>query len=104
MTTIINPEIDLDLDPLTLEAVLTAVLMREFPNMDSAMMEKVVERGDKVAALFADAQRYRWLRRDNAYRPEAAGVRGGEELDALCDAGIRERVDFKVSFMDGDAR
>lgn len=32
-----------------------------------------------------DADRYRWLRDDNAYVPEEEGVRGGEQLDKLCD-------------------
>ena len=35
-----------------------------------------------------DAARYRWLRDDNGYAPEEACVRGGEELDALCDAAL----------------
>lgn len=36
----------------------------------------------------ADAARYRWLRNNNAYAPEEDSVRGGIELDILCD---RER-------------
>lgn len=42
-----------------------------------------------VGDMMADAARYRWLRDDNAYAPEEAYVRGGEDLDALCDAGMR---------------
>lgn len=38
--------------------------------------------------LRRDAARYRWLRHDNAYRPEELLVRGGEDLDSLCDEGI----------------
>lgn len=39
--------------------------------------------------LVRDAMRYRWLRDDRAYAPEEAMVRGGKELDELCDEGIR---------------
>lgn len=35
-------------------------------------------------------QRYMWLRDDNGYAPEENFVRGGYELDDLCDAGIEE--------------
>jgi hypothetical protein len=35
-------------------------------------------------------RRYLWLRDDNAYAPEEEHVRGGYELDELCDAGIAE--------------
>lgn len=37
-----------------------------------------------------DAARYRWLRDDHAYAPEEEVVRGGEDLDKLCDAGLAE--------------
>jgi hypothetical protein len=43
---------------------------------------------DHIANLERDAARYRWLRNGNAYVPEEEHVRGGEELDKLCDAGI----------------
>lgn len=39
-------------------------------------------------SLTRDAMRYRWLRDGNSYAPEEAMVRGGDELDSLCDAGI----------------
>ncbi len=35
-----------------------------------------------------DAQRYQWLRADNAYVPEDETIRGGEQLDELCDAAL----------------
>lgn len=35
-------------------------------------------------------RRYLWLRDDNAYAPEEEHVRGGYELDELCDEGIAE--------------
>jgi hypothetical protein len=43
---------------------------------------------DELESAQKDAARYRWLRDDRAYAPEEATVRGGEELDALCDEGI----------------
>lgn len=36
-----------------------------------------------------DAKRYRWLRDGNAYAPEEEMVRGGDELDKLCDEGMQ---------------
>lgn len=45
--------------------------------------------------LRLDARRYRWLRDDNAYAPEEAMIRGGVELDLLCDAGIDTDQDGK---------
>lgn len=41
--------------------------------------------------LRADAERYRWLRDDNAYFPEEYAIRGGEELDAAIDAARQEK-------------
>lgn len=41
-----------------------------------------------------DAIRYRWLRDENAYAPEENFVRGGQDLDRLCDDGIAGR-DFE---------
>jgi hypothetical protein len=41
------------------------------------------------AELKRDAERYRWLRDDNAYFPEEEGVRGGQELDASIDAAMQ---------------
>jgi hypothetical protein len=43
---------------------------------------------DKLASCELDAARYRWLRDDNAYAPEEDMVRGGPELDRLCDEAI----------------
>lgn len=37
-----------------------------------------------------DAARYRWLRAGNGYAPEENYARGGTQLDALCDDGLRE--------------
>lgn len=34
------------------------------------------------------ARRYAYLRSGRAYEPEEAGVRGGDDLDELCDDGI----------------
>ena len=50
--------------------------------------------GDEVTqemfdALERDAERYRWLRDGNGYAPEENFARGGEELDKLCDKGIK---------------
>lgn len=42
------------------------------------------------ADLVADATRYRWLRNGNAYRPEEEMIRGGDDLDVLCDEGAWE--------------
>jgi hypothetical protein len=58
----------------------TADQMREYA-------ASVLEEAARVAE--ADAARYRWLRDGNAYKPEEEFVRGGDDLDALCDAGIR---------------
>jgi|SRR5690625_3085572 len=38
--------------------------------------------------LRKDAERYRWLRADNAYFPEENYIRGGQELDAAIDAAM----------------
>lgn len=38
-----------------------------------------------------DANRYRWLRDGNSYAPEENFVRGGPDLDRLCDDGIAGR-------------
>jgi hypothetical protein len=40
---------------------------------------------DLLLAAIRDAERYRWLRDGNAYAPEEEHVRGGEDLDYLCD-------------------
>lgn len=39
---------------------------------------------------YADAERYAWLRADNAQEPEAHDIKGGPALDRLCDEGIRK--------------
>jgi hypothetical protein len=44
----------------------------------------------KLSSCEKDAERYRWLRDGNGYAPEEAMVRGGAELDRLCDEGIAE--------------
>jgi hypothetical protein len=49
----------------------------------------------ELEKVLADAARYRWLRDDNAYAPEEALVRGGEELDKLCDDGIARSGEVK---------
>ena len=36
-----------------------------------------------------DAERYRWLRADNAYFPEENYIRGGQELDEAIDHARR---------------
>lgn len=36
--------------------------------------------------------RYLWLRDGNGYAPEENFVRGGEDLDKLCDEGIAEKA------------
>ncbi|MBR8362126.1 hypothetical protein KDW55_02185 [Burkholderia sp. AU19243] len=43
---------------------------------------------EAAAADKRDADRYRWLRDDNAYAPEEACIKGGADLDELCDDGI----------------
>lgn len=52
-------------------------------------VDELLERraADEPGADAKDAARYRWLRDDNAYVPEEEGVRGGEDLDRLCDDG-----------------
>lgn len=35
-----------------------------------------------------DAKRYAWLRDGNAYAPEEESIRGGQELDELCDQAL----------------
>lgn len=51
----------------------------------------------KLSTLYAeceklrkDAERYRWLRADNAYFPEENYIRVGQELDAAITAAIQE--------------
>lgn len=41
-------------------------------------------------AIAHNAERYSWLRAGNGYAPEEAMVRGGEDLDKLCDEGVRD--------------
>lgn len=53
-------------------------------------LASVDDESDPEAADALDAARYRWLRADHAYTPEEEMVRGGEDLDKLCDAGIIE--------------
>lgn len=43
---------------------------------------------ENAGAAFRDAERYRWLRAGNAYMPEENFVRGGEDLDKLCDEAL----------------
>jgi hypothetical protein len=45
----------------------------------------------EVEQLRKDAERYRWLRDDNAYFPEEEMIRGGDELDAAIDAAMERR-------------
>lgn len=59
---------------------------------DETMAECLVNDGSALLSIFADAARYRWLRRGHAYRPEEAGIRGGVDLDRLCDDGMQERL------------
>lgn len=40
---------------------------------------------EQLQHMAQDAERYRWLRDGNAYRPEEAGILGGVELDDFCD-------------------
>jgi hypothetical protein len=42
----------------------------------------------RIESLAADAERYKWLRNDNAYFPEEELIRGGIELDQAIDAAI----------------
>lgn len=44
----------------------------------------------EVQAWKRDAERYRWLRADNAYFPEENYIRGGQELDAAIDSAMQE--------------
>jgi hypothetical protein len=46
---------------------------------------------ERDRAATEDAKRYRWLRAGNAYAPEEALCTGGEELDELCDRGLRSQ-------------
>ena len=55
----------------------------------SSVTEQVA---DELIAMSRDAQRYRWLRDGNAYAPEEGFARGGEDLDKLCDQGIRDQL------------
>lgn len=56
-------------------------------DMHAALGPSVEPSGDDL-----DAARYRWLRDGNGYAPEEEMVRGGEDLDKLCDDGIAERT------------
>jgi len=47
--------------------------------------EYMIELEKKIDELTVDARRYRFLRDGNGYLPEEEGVRGGDELDAMCD-------------------
>lgn len=44
--------------------------------------------GMRTTVLYA--QRYAWLRDGNGYAPEENYARGGEDLDRVCDEGIKE--------------
>jgi glutamine synthetase adenylyltransferase len=46
--------------------------------------------GDVVDVATRHIRRYMWLRNGNGYAPEEGYARGGEDLDKLCDNGVRE--------------
>lgn len=46
---------------------------------------------DEWLRLKKDAERYRWLRAGNAYRPEEWSCTGGDELDQFIDESIEEK-------------
>lgn len=50
------------------------------------------ETADEIMALQRDALRYRWLRDGNGYAPEENYARGGDDLDRLCDQGIKDEL------------
>jgi hypothetical protein len=60
------------------------ILSQHHYNVIKATAEVLAARVD---AAEANAARYLWLRDGNAFAPEEEGIRGGEELDALCDQG-----------------
>jgi hypothetical protein len=53
-----------------------------------ASPEKILALIARIESLAADAERYKWLRNDNAYFPEEEMIRGGIELDQAIDAAI----------------
>lgn len=61
-----------------------------WPADESGGPECTCQQHHEPSADALDAARYRWLRDDNAYVPEEECVRGGEDLDKLCDAGLAE--------------
>lgn len=63
-----------------------AIKPGEIPNSEIAGVLRMA--ADKIKSLATDAARYQYLRRENAYKPEEDMVRGGEDLDKLCDEGI----------------
>lgn len=43
-----------------------------------------------------DAKRYAWLRDGNAYAPEEESIRGGQELDELCDQALAPEPEKEI--------
>ena len=54
-------------------------------------IEQAVLQSHEVQAWKKDAERYRWLRDNNAYFPEENYVRGGQELDKAIDAAMEKQ-------------
>lgn len=61
----------------------------EFTKLAAEACEIRAPSSAEPSADALDAARYRWLRDGNAYAPEEDCTSGGEDLDHLCDRGIR---------------
>lgn len=60
--------------------------------MDSEqLINELLKRDAEIKALRKDAERYRWLRDDNAYFPEEHYIRGGQELDEEIDYQMEKK-------------
>ena len=63
-------------------------LISKLAYCDDISMDHLAKVTRERDALAPDAERYRWLRDDNAYFPEENFLRGGSELDAAIDAAM----------------
>jgi len=60
--------------------------MEEAAGVIKYLRDRIEQLEAENAALRDDAERYRWLRDDNAFFPEEQMIMGGDDLDAAIDA------------------
>lgn len=58
--------------------------LADFNSESAAIMAR--RAAEEIERLSVYERRYLWLRNGNAFAPEEEHIRGGEDLDALCDA------------------